>query len=424
VNNLHPYDHRAFYGHLENLISCSIPSWNEILFYGDTRGLRPPRILTYGCRIQNYREDHEVFKGWQGPFLDWRVQCDSKSEWDKKCDEIREYALGPEPPVWKQANPVSWQPANLLESITPEQWEIPKYVNRILWAKRARRAWFDHPEPGISFSYEQWKQGRFTGQALVPQRLGNYPDPLHHDHIPVRLEEKFSKEGLQVIVQVSRIDLTPQSPSYRGEANFHIEGLRNENIVATTMYVVEAENITQARVSFQQEDKIHASELECVVPEAISTILDVDYREPGDWGEAESRRAVHTFGSVPLAEGRLMSWPNTLRSKEEPFTLLDPSQPGHLTVIKLRLVDPHCRICSTRNVPPQQHHWWSRTAREASNLDSRLPPELVHIVMEQTDYWPMSGKQAQDLREDFRRDHERAQEAAVDGEGYHLSLLL
>lgn len=44
--------------------------------------------------------------------------------------------------------------------------------------------------------------------------------------------------------------------------------------------------------------------------------------------------------------------------------------------------------------------------------------------MEQTDYWPMSGKQAQYLRDEFRRDHERAQEAAAECEGYHLSLLL
>jgi hypothetical protein len=32
------------------------------------------------------------------------------------------------------------------------------------------------------------------------------------------------------------------------EGHFHTEGLRNDHIVATTMYVVEAKNITQARV--------------------------------------------------------------------------------------------------------------------------------------------------------------------------------
>lgn len=247
-----------------------------------------------------------------------------------------------------------------------------------------------------------------------------FPDPLHHDYVPVCLQDKFQKYGLQVILQISRIDLTPESPNYQGETYFHTEGLRNEH-VATTMYVVEAENITQARVAFQHEDKVHVSELECEEPDAISEVLDVDYWESY---EETPPRAVHTFGSVLMIEGRLLSWPNTLRSKQEPFTLANPHQPGNLTMIKLRLVDPHYRICSTRNVPPQQHDWWVTEARHASDLDARLPPELVHLVMEQTNWWPMSTAEARRLREDFQRDHQRAQEAADKSDGYHLSALL
>lgn len=420
VNNLHPHHNQNLYAHLERLISCSIPSWNEILFYGEARGRHPPRILTYGCHIENYQEKHEVFEN-LSPMLHWSDLCDSEQEWQEKCDQVREYVLGPEPPVWKQARRLPMLPANLLESLTTKDWEDPRRVSRIARSKRIRRAWFDHPEPGVSFSYEQWKKGQFTGRAIVPQRIGKFPDPLHHDYVPVCLEDKFQKDGLQVIVQISRIDLTPESPSYKGEAYFHTEGLRNEHIVATTMYVVEAENITPARVAFQHEDKVHASELECKQPDAMSAVLDVDYWESF---EETPPRGVHTFGSVPMIEGRLLSWPNTLRSKEEPFSLVNPHQPGHLTIIKLRLVDPHYRICSTQNVPPQQHDWWAAAARHASNLDTRLPPELVHLVMEQTKWWPMSTKEAQRLREEFRRDHQRAKEAAEKSEGYHLSALL
>lgn len=87
----------------------------------------------------------------------------------------------------------------------------------------------------------------------------------------------------------------------------------------------------------QHEDKLHASKLDCIMPEAISTILDVD-----DWEVfQESLHGVHTLGSVPLIEGRRLCWPNTLRSKDDPFGLLNPRQSGYLTVIKLRLVDPH-----------------------------------------------------------------------------------
>ncbi|KAI2738052.1 hypothetical protein DTO013E5_2670 [Penicillium roqueforti] len=62
VNNLHPHSLRNLYAHLERLIARCIPSWNEILFYGEARGRHPPRILTYGCHIENYQEEHKVFE--------------------------------------------------------------------------------------------------------------------------------------------------------------------------------------------------------------------------------------------------------------------------------------------------------------------------------------------------------------------------
>ncbi|KAJ5295998.1 hypothetical protein N7508_010819 [Penicillium antarcticum] len=105
---------------------------------------------------------------------------------------------------------------------------------------------------------------------------------------------------------------------------------------------------------------VHGIELHSDVWEAITKVLDLE-----DWNPNFAEcfdplvPGVYTFGSVPLTEGRLLSWPNTLRSKQEPFNLLEPSEPGNLTVIKLRLVDPLYHICSTRNVPPQQQHEWT-----------------------------------------------------------------
>ncbi|KAJ6013069.1 hypothetical protein N7522_003424 [Penicillium canescens] len=418
VNNLHPDHHTGLYGHLERLIAAAVPSWNEILFYGNTRGRRPPRILTYGCQIHNNKEDHELCDlvcGW----LTWSAACDTYGEWQERCDAAREYITGPEPPRWKQAYDSKHE--ILLEDMTPEQWDCPRDVRRAINSKRKRRTWFDHPEPGASFSYEQWKQGQFTGRAINPQRVGKYPDPLHHDHIPVRLEQKFQHDGLQVVVEINRIELTPENPVYPGDTHFHTEGLRNDHIVATSLYVVESKNVTQARVAFEHEDKVHAGELECEVPDALSTVLDVDH-----WEIYEERppRALHTFGSVGTTEGHLLSWPNTYRSKQESFRLKDASQPGNLTLVKLRLVDPHYRVCSTRNVPPQQHDWWAAAAQQASDLDKRLPRELVLSIMKQADWWPMSEVEARHLREEFHGDHERARKAIDDCVGHHVVIFL
>lgn len=41
------------------------------------------------------------------------------------------------------------------------------------------------------------------------------------------------------------------------------------------------------------------------------------------------------------------------------FKLQDPTKPGHRRFIALWLVDPHRRILSTANVPPQQKDWWT-----------------------------------------------------------------
>ncbi|KAJ5372729.1 hypothetical protein N7517_004735 [Penicillium concentricum] len=415
VNNLHPDHHTRLYKHLEHVIAASVPSWNEILFYGNTRGRHPPRILTYGCQIHNYMEEHKLFKDllWAST---WADLFDTYEEWQELCAAAREYSIGPEPPKWKQAD-FGW-PTKLLEDMTPEQWDNPEHVRCLLESKRRRKAWFDHPEPGVSFSYEQWKQGQFTGRAIRPQRYGKFPDPLNHDHTAVRLEHTFKEDGLQVVVEINRIELTPEDPEYPGDTHFHTEGLRNDHIVATSLYAAEANNVTQARVAFEHEDKVHASELNCEeVPAALSTVLDVDSWETH---EQPPPRALHTFGSVPITEGRLLSWPNTYRSKQESFRLRDPSQPGNMTLIKLRLVDPHYRVCSTRNVPPQQHDWWAPAARQAADLDNRLPPELVLSVMKQVDWWPMSTVEAQHLREELHGDHERARTAIDECVGHHF----
>ncbi|KAI3013117.1 hypothetical protein CBS147346_120 [Aspergillus niger] len=416
VNNLHPGGHQNLYRHLERLIASSVPSWNEILFYGNTRGCRPPRILTYGCEIHDYKGEKRMFDALHH-WPRFEMQRDTNKEWETLRNTAREYIGGPEPPKWKQAEPLPDKPTNLMEMLTPEQWDVPGLVYSIATHKRTRRAWFDHPNPGVSFSYEQWKQGKFTGSAIHAQRLSKYPDPLHHDHKPVQLEKQFRKKGLQIVVEITRIEIHPENPIYNGERHFHTEGLRNDRIAASSLYVVECKNLTPVRLAFEHEDKTHASELECQVPQALATVLDMDSWE---WYEEDSPRALHAFGSVPLTEGRLLSWPNTYRSKLESFRLVSPIQPGNLTLIKLRLVDPHYRICSTLNVPPQQNEWWAAAARQAAGLDQRLPLELVWSVMDHLKDWPISAAEAEDLRIRLLFEHERVRRVIDSCVGHHI----
>jgi hypothetical protein len=61
------------------------------------------------------------------------------------------------------------------------------------------------------------------------------------------------------------------------------------------------------------------------------------------------------------------------------FELADPSKPGHRRFVALWLVDPHKRIISTANVPPQQMDWWAESLASSSTA-AELAPEIVDVL--------------------------------------------
>jgi len=47
-----------------------------------------------------------------------------------------------------------------------------------------------------------------------------------------------------------------------------------------------------------------------------------------------------------------------MERRVEPFELLDRNLPWYHRSLVLYVVDPHYRVCSTRNVPQQQNSHW------------------------------------------------------------------
>jgi hypothetical protein len=91
-------------------------------------------------------------------------------------------------------------------------------------------------------------------EVLCKPRL---PEPHFEDvdYTPVpgkRLIDKFRKSGLQVIVKMASIELTPQKPCFP-EGSWHVEGLMNEHICATALYYLDSENITPSSLSFRMQ---------------------------------------------------------------------------------------------------------------------------------------------------------------------------
>lgn len=336
INNLHPQKHEALYHTIEKLISLSIPLWNEVLikgFYGRTL-----------LRIKaNEAEFIPEFPSWARHY---RKSARTHPEFKAKLLEY--YSLPDKPGLEPEEPPENWETRNL--------WSAAEWK----WERMKQLA---HPEPQTDRRFHEWKQGISSNRST-------------HEPYSGKLEEDFRKDGLQVIVKLSSIELTPEKPRYEG-GNWHLEGMMNEHIVATAIYYYDVENVTPSHVRFRHEAYLDEMDLryEQDDHEPLSTIFGTN--------SMRNEPAVQEIGSIATPDGRLLVFPNTLQHRVDPFQLLDETRAGHRRFLVLWLVDPHYRILSTANVPPQRASWWAdetlRTVRWS------LPAELSKMVTDRAE---------------------------------------
>ncbi|KAF1977877.1 hypothetical protein BU23DRAFT_657381 [Bimuria novae-zelandiae CBS 107.79] len=164
----------------------------------------------------------------------------------------------------------------------PKEW-VDHEVHEAVREVYERTRTIIHPEPTPS-CYAQWK-------AKPPPRI--------------RLEEDFKAEGLQVIVKLSSIELTPEKPDYP-DGTWHLEGMLNESIVATSIYYYDVENATPSQIRFSQVNSVDG------------IYWDVSY-EQGDheplaivFGsrDMDDAPAVQKIGTVATKHGRVIALPN------------------------------------------------------------------------------------------------------------------
>ncbi|KZV96699.1 hypothetical protein EXIGLDRAFT_642899 [Exidia glandulosa HHB12029] len=237
-----------------------------------------------------------------------------------------------------------------------------------------------------------------------------HPDPEEYD--PARAERKIHytlrDREIQVIVKLANIHLTPENPSYPG-GSWHVEGMRNERIVASGIYYYDEDNITESKLAFRtavHEPKYTASE-------SVATNKV--------WGLKSSDSAlVQQLGAVETKAGRCIAFPNIYQHCVSPFELIDKMRPGHRKILALFLVDPNFDIISTRDVGPQQPGWYAR-ASARSQEDApvhKLPPELVLNIEEMANVKTMSREQAMKWREELMDERTAYVEESNGGKGF------
>lgn len=313
INNLHPKQHRDLYSIIEKFIAKSVPLWDSVLLRGwdPSSGLR---IEIKGTECEPAEEPSWFMKVYE-----------DEEDLTHVAEQVRQYIAQPDNPLY--ANRMEPRYSDPLPQ-DPKEWNADDVYQTVREVYERTRT-IVHPEPDIE-TYEQWKS----------------KDSVVH------LEEEFQEKGLQVIVKLSSIELTPENPDYSG-GSWHLEGMLNEGIVATAIYYCDVDNVTESRISFSQEngaDQIYWGvkyEQSDHDPIAITFGIEDIIQGP----------AEQEIGSIATRQGRLIAFSNTLRHKVQPFTLVDKGKPGHRRYLVLWLVDPHHRIVSTANVPPQQMSW-------------------------------------------------------------------
>ncbi|MET9935850.1 MULTISPECIES: DUF4246 domain-containing protein [unclassified Streptomyces] len=177
--------------------------------------------------------------------------------------------------------------------------------------------------------------------------------------------------GLQVIVKLATLHLTPEKPEYAG-GSWHVEGMLNERIVSTGIFYWDSENVTESRLGFR------------------AALDDPDYEQNDDdglrevYGLEDEDALNQVLGSASTPAGRCLAFPNVLQHRVSPFRLADPTRPGHRKILAFFLVDPSEKIVSTSDVPPQQP--WSDTStmtrEQAEEYREQLMRERKFFVAE------------------------------------------
>ncbi|KAK6084500.1 hypothetical protein SCUP234_03289 [Seiridium cupressi] len=298
INNLHPEKFPQVYRAIENLIETALPAWDQCLVAADAG---------YG-----------------------------------KSDGVgRVKSRFPYPDNPDDENLENWSPSDAEEVVNID-------VN---WDEVESQYHYD-PE----YDDETEKKWKLLREPVILEPV--FGDVKYITSPSKRLAHKFRESGLQVIVKMASIELTPEKPEFPA-GGWHVEGQMNEHICGTALYYLDSENITPSNLSFRMQTSAYMNEEIEVGQDAYHWLEQVFGTELGDYSR--------------------------FRTSLSSFRLEDATKPGHRRFIALWLVDPTQRVISTANVPPQQMDWWldstfGVTDESRKAAIGKLPADLVTLM--------------------------------------------
>ncbi|KAF0315754.1 hypothetical protein GQ607_017039 [Colletotrichum asianum] len=279
---------------------------------------------------------------------------------------------------WKYPITPPYDPLNIKDDLMSGLIDDDEWQRRTnAWLRNFRV--IDKPEPRS----EEERAYHTYDSSVTPEALANYTSMLG------------KAGGIQVIVKMAAMYLTPESPICDLRNEFCLDGALNEHIVATAVYFFDDENVTDFRVSFQTRFQGLNFEEDCSFETGDLRPLDEIF------GLRNKTPSLQKVGFATMREGLMLVYPNVVQQKESAFQLKDSTRPGHRKVLTLYLVDPRVQILSTANVPPQQADWWAAEFSTSEGQLKGLPKEVIDMVVEKVSDFPIPKQEARRIRDEL-----------------------
>jgi hypothetical protein len=210
------------------------------------------------------------------------------------------------------------------------------------------------------------------------------PRPLAIRPFVAREGKRRPLHGRQrVLVKLAETVLTPENSKFEG-GHWHVEGMQNENIVASAVYYFGTENLTSSRLHFREA----ANPDELIYEQDDFAGVDAIYGLP------QEGVATQELGSVETPEGRLLVFPNVLQHRLGPFELADPTRPGRRRILALFLIHPETQVYTSATVPPQRRDWYVTAFRLAGRPWAEMPSVLAEIMLDYLVYSSLTPAEA------------------------------
>jgi len=183
---------------------------------------------------------------------------------------------------------------------------------------------------------------------FVPH-FNNLLDSMYVNNL---IETKTVLTDCQVIIKAQEINLEPSKPVF-SEGSWHLEGTKNEHIIATGIYYYEMTNLNDNYLNF----RVKVSNPEDIYyPQNCTQYVKTHYGFD-NYGLYDSHDKIPciSLDSVKTYENLCLVFPNTFQHKVSKISLTDPTKNGSRKILVFFLIDPNNRIISTADIEPQQN---------------------------------------------------------------------